>query len=124
MLQSYLNLFRVLQTSTDANNNLIFRLKIKVVNDEDVLQKVLQLTKDSRTKAMINATNGGRATNLTSPAVHFIPMRVAGRSGAGANAVDASCDDNLCFNGGYCDPITQKCRCKGHFIGEFFKTNS
>ncbi len=28
------------------------------------------------------------------------------------------CDDNLCFNGGKCDPINNRCICVGHFIGE------
>ena len=30
-----------------------------------------------------------------------------------------SCDDNLCFNGGFCDPLSLKCRCRGHFIGRY-----
>ena len=30
------------------------------------------------------------------------------------------CDDNLCFNGAKCDPVTgEKCKCLGHFIGKY-----
>ena len=29
-----------------------------------------------------------------------------------------NCDSNLCFNGGICDPVSQKCKCRGHFIGK------
>ena len=27
------------------------------------------------------------------------------------------CGQKSCFNGGRCDPITQKCKCKGHHTG-------
>jgi hypothetical protein len=29
------------------------------------------------------------------------------------------CGQNTCLNGGTCDPITQKCKCKGHHTGNF-----
>ena len=28
------------------------------------------------------------------------------------------CDSNLCLFGGICDPVSQKCKCRGPFIGK------
>ena len=81
--------------------------------------QVLQLTKEanrpmernissSKLGGMANGSkSASAASSSSSAAVNFIPI----------NALEA-CDDNLCFNGGFCDPLSQKCRCRGHFIGK------
>ena len=81
--------------------------------------QVLQLTKEanrpmernissSKLGGMVNGSkSASAASSSSSAAVNFIPI----------NALEA-CDDNLCFNGGFCDPLSQKCRCRGHFIGK------
>ena len=89
------------------------------------LFKVLQLTKEANRPMERNLSSSGgngngngrmvgnrtkSASTVSSPSapVNFIPI----------NAAEA-CDDNLCFNGGFCDPLSLKCRCRGHFIGKF-----
>ena len=88
------------------------------------LLQVLQLTKqanrpmernlssaaggDGGTRMAGNRTKSDSVASNPSAAVNFIPI----------NAAEA-CDDNLCFNGGFCDPLSLKCRCRGHFIGKF-----
>ena len=63
---------------------------------------------DGGTRMVGNRTKSDSAASNPSAAVNFIPI----------NAAEA-CDDNLCFNGGFCDPLSLKCRCRGHFIGRF-----
>ena len=63
---------------------------------------------DGGTRMTGNRTKSDSAASNPSAAVNFIPI----------NAAEA-CDDNLCFNGGFCDPLSLKCRCRGHFIGKF-----
>ena len=64
---------------------------------------------DGGTRMAGNRTKSDSVASNPSAAVNFIPI----------NAAEA-CDDNLCFNGGFCDPLSLKCRCRGHFIGKFF----
>ena len=40
MLQSYLNMLKVIQITNGGEEDLKFQIKIKAVNDEDVVQKV------------------------------------------------------------------------------------
>lgn len=150
MLQSYLNMLKVIQITNGngSSDNLKFKMKVKAVVDEDVVQKVavlhvsigsstkkgnwmiqslphfsftmnflqvLQLTKDKEASVVNNGSsshsgNSSRSSKAT-PAVSFIPMGQPNSIG--------TCDDNLCFNGGFCDPIALKCKCTGHFIGKF-----
>ena len=63
---------------------------------------------DGGTRMAGNRTKSDSVASSPSAAVNFIPI----------NAAEA-CDDNLCFNGGFCDPLSLKCRCRGHFIGKF-----
>ena len=63
---------------------------------------------DGGTRMAGNRTKSDSVASNPSAAVNFIPI----------NAAEA-CDDNLCFNGGFCDPLSLKCRCRGHFIGKF-----
>ena len=73
--------------------------------------QVLQLTKHTDNLGQQNAsiTINGTSNSHSSP-VAFIPIEPKSN-------LDQNCDDNLCFNGGYCDPMTQMCKCRGHFIG-------
>ena len=63
---------------------------------------------DGGTRMVGNRTKSDSAASNPSAAVNFIPITAA-----------EACDDNLCFNGGFCDPLSLKCRCRGHFIGKF-----
>ena len=109
MLQSYLNMLKIVQVSNIDGSaiKIKFKIKVKPVVDEDVVQKVLQLTKNNPGKFNVTSKNRTR--------VAFIPI---GHQAANSVAAGDNCDDNLCFNGGYCDPILEKCKCKGHFIGK------
>ena len=72
--------------------------------------QVLQITKDKDQELMHNSSLSGNSVgNRSASNFAFVPMQ-------SAKPVD-TCDDNLCFNGGFCDPLTLKCRCRGHFIG-------
>ena len=55
----------------------------------------------------------GRGGSTNAAAIAFIPIG----GGQPKSSLEEICDDNLCFNGGSCDPVTQKCKCTGHFIG-------
>ena len=105
----------------------VLELLIKVEtqsSDWHYSTQVLQLTKEANrpmernlssaaggsggTRMAGNRTKSDSAASNPSAPVNFIPI----------NAAEA-CDDNLCFNGGFCDPLSLKCRCRGHFIGKF-----
>ena len=81
--------------------------------------QVLQLTKNTDKLAAQNTSSAAASitanrttSNTAAAAVAFIPM------GQPKSNLDQTCDDNLCFNGGYCDPMTQQCQCRGHYIGK------
>ena len=41
MLQSYLNMLRIVQMTADETSRIEFKIKVKAVDDPDVVQKVL-----------------------------------------------------------------------------------
>lgn len=75
--------------------------------------QVLQITKAKDQEIMHNSTMHRNSINNHTK-VAIVPMRPP------ANPIVDTCDDNLCFNGGFCDPLSLKCRCRGHFIGKVF----
>ena len=75
--------------------------------------QVLQITKAKDQEIMHNSTMRRNPLNNHTK-VAIVPMRPP------AKPIVDTCDDNLCFNGGFCDPLALKCRCRGHFIGKVF----
>ena len=45
MLQSYLNMLRIVQMTADETSRIEFKIKVKAVDDPDVVQKVSILGK-------------------------------------------------------------------------------
>ncbi len=70
---------------------------------------MLQLTRDNHLKKLQPKKSDLNKTDSANTAVSVVSM--------GSNGEDA-CDENLCLNGGWCDPLNNKCICKGHFIGK------
>ena len=145
LLQSYLNILKVRQITLGSVNDesiLLFNVPIKAVEDSDVLQKVLQNSsechKDYRFRKGYKRQFA--STHLSS---HFQVQQITkyrnihtpsntGDSGISDGIADTTissvdyekstntrrCDPNLCLFGGICDPSSQKCKCRGPYIGK------
>ncbi len=64
---------------------------------------------------------GNGTTSLSSMISYKTPTGMANvpKTNMPSLARGNTCDENLCFNGGRCDPLGREpeCICKGHFIG-------
>ena len=53
MLQSYLNMLRIVQMTADETSRIEFKIKVKAVDDPDVVQKVSILGKFKKTQLLV-----------------------------------------------------------------------
>lgn len=72
---------------------------------------------------MTKSVNGltGQSENSTDDETEsFVQGRQTSSSSSSAETAGliSVCGLTTCFHGGRCDPVTQKCKCKGHHAGE------
>ena len=143
LLQSYLNILKVRQITLGSVNDesiLLFNVPIKAVEDSDVLQKVNDKIKiikiinlnDKYELASTNLSSHFQVQQITKYRNRHTPSNT-GDSGISDGIADTTvssadhekstntrrCDPNLCLFGGICDPSSQKCKCRGPYIGKF-----
>jgi hypothetical protein len=102
-IQSYLSILNLREvTGPSKKSGLSFKLRLESVRDEDTELKVQQIEKQvNRTRGL---KGGALQQSLSLAAKENISLM-------------PSCDENLCFNGGRCDPASGACVCAGHFVG-------
>ena len=81
-----------------------------------VYLKVIQMSKSPAAAA------AGRGQQAPSSSSGHDAKKPSSESSSSSSALakgkDKVCDENLCFNGAFCDPYGSECVCQGHFIGK------